>query len=126
MRSLAAAMNIAPEAASSASVWYSGPTIPSRRKKPSATRAATMRMHEDSTTNATEKPSIASDLATAAKAPCNCTTCQRTSEATREATEIATVIAVYTTVGSCRTESAPAISSRRAPPMQISSGMIAV
>ena len=89
MRSLAAAMNIAPEAASSARAWYSGPATPSRRRKPSATRAATTRMQEASTTKATENPSMASALATVGNGPCSWTTCQSTREETRAATETA-------------------------------------
>src|SRR5579863_9491000 len=58
IRSLAWAMRMAPDAETRARTWYSGPSIPSRRRYPSPTRAE-MAMADDTTTATnTLKPSI--------------------------------------------------------------------
>ncbi len=87
MRSLAAAMSIAPEPEMRASTWYSGPSICSRTRKSLATAEATSKMQDTSTKKTTEKPSTATESAIVVKGPRACTSCQMTSEATSAATE---------------------------------------
>ena len=88
IRSLAEAMSIAPEPASSASTWYSGPSIPSRTRKSLAIAEARIKMHDTSTKNAIAKPSTATESAIVVNGPRACTSRQITSEATSAAAAI--------------------------------------
>ena len=82
IRSSAEAMSIAPEPASNASTWYSGPSMPSRTRKSLATAEARIKMHDTSTKKATANPSTATESAIVVNGPRACTSRQITSEAT--------------------------------------------
>ena len=57
------------DAASKASTWYSGPSIPSRTRKSFAIAEARTKMHDTSTRNAIAKPSTATESAIVVNGP---------------------------------------------------------
>ena len=64
IRSLAMAINMAPEADTMARTWNSAPCTPSRRRYPSATSAVRSMAIDTSIMKKTLKPSITTALAT--------------------------------------------------------------